>query len=58
MPGLPDKRNDMKDYKFIKILLSELSDSISFLSDTDVEKIISGDYQITIKIQKKKILLH
>lgn len=44
----------MRDYKVIKVLLSELSDSISFLSDADVEKIISGDYQITIKIQKKK----
>ncbi|GAA0518245.1 hypothetical protein GCM10009414_29860 [Tatumella terrea] len=44
----------MRDYKAIKVLLSELTDSISFLSDSDVEKIISGDYQMAIKIQKKK----
>jgi len=46
----------MKDYKTIKLLFNELADSISFLSDSDIEKLVSGEYQIAIKVQRKKNL--
>ncbi|NCU06766.1 hypothetical protein [Pantoea ananatis] len=44
----------MKDYKTIKLLFNEIADSISFLSDSDIEKLVSGEYQISIKVQRKK----
>lgn len=48
----------MKDYKTIKLLFNELADSISFLSDSDIEKLVSGEYQIAIKVQRKKNLIN
>lgn len=44
----------MSDLKQLASVFRELQDAILELSNNDIEKIISGDYQFTLKLTRKK----
>ncbi|HAV7799628.1 TPA: hypothetical protein JK828_000941 [Salmonella enterica] len=44
----------MSDLKQLASVFRELQDAILELGNNDIEKIISGDYQFTLKLTKKK----
>lgn len=44
----------MSDLKQLASVFRELQDAILELSNNDIEKIISGDYQFTLKLTKKE----
>ncbi|MBA5600758.1 MULTISPECIES: hypothetical protein [Pectobacterium] len=44
----------MSEFKVFKSVFKELQDAVSYLTDSDFDKISSGDYHIVIKLQKNK----
>lgn len=44
----------MSDLKQLASVFRELQDAILELNNNDIEKIISGDYQFTLKLTRKK----
>ncbi|MFJ5356322.1 hypothetical protein [Pectobacterium sp. CHL-2024] len=44
----------MSEFKVFKSVFKELQDAVSYLTDSDLDKISSGDYHIVIKLQKNK----
>lgn len=45
----------MSEFKNFAILFKELQDALSYLTESEFEKVASGSYQLSIRLQKKKI---
>ncbi|WP_270222459.1 hypothetical protein [Kosakonia cowanii] len=45
----------MSEFKKFSIVFKELQDALSYLTESELEKVASGGYQLSIRLQKKKV---